>query len=107
MKKETANKLEKKAEQVALNFSNHNRPLNNNNETFKVDKINPLSESTAFIVFHKDNKKFAGAFFYYVNVNGGEWRYFFPTDSHLLGMGLISQAKQLIEFANFGFNFSE
>lgn len=104
MKKEIAAKLQTAAEQAAELFSSPERPLNTNKETFKVDKITPLSESTAAVAYHKDGEKFAIAFFYWLNCNGGEWRYFFPTDSHLLGMGLIGQAKQLIEFANYGFN---
>ena len=104
MRKKIARALDEAAQNTAKLFSNPDRPQNHNKETFTVDKITPLSEYTACVVFRKDTGKFGAAFYYWVNANGGEWRYFFPTDSHLLGMGLMCQAKQLIEFANYGFN---
>ena len=107
MKKEIAIKLRIAAEKASEVFSDPQRPLNTNKETFSVDKVTPLSESTAAVTFCKDARKFALAFFYYLNTSGGQWRYFFPSDSHLLGMGMMSQAKQCIEVANIGFNWRE
>jgi hypothetical protein len=105
MRKDTSIKLRDTAAKVAEIFSNPEREKNGNAEEFRLDKINPLSDHTAAVTFEKSTGKFSIAFFYYVDVNGGEWRYFFPTDSHLLGMSLIGQAKQRIELANYGFNF--
>lgn len=105
MNKDLAILLKDKTESVAKNFSNPDREKNTNAETFIVDKITALSENTACVTYKKSSGKFALAFFYHVNVAGGQWYYFFPTDSHILGMELFSPAKQKIEAANFDFNF--
>ena len=51
MKKEIAIKLKDKADDIAMHFSDTEREFNFNNETFSVVKIEPLSESTATILF--------------------------------------------------------
>jgi hypothetical protein len=107
MKKFVAQELQRRSAFVAELFSKKDRPLNTTGESFSVDTITVLSETTAAVTFRKDTGKFAMAFFFYLHTDSGRWEYFFPTDSHLLGMGLMCQAKQLIEHANYGFNFGE
>jgi hypothetical protein len=69
-----------------------------------VDKIQPLSEDTAAVLFKKNTGKKAVAFFYIVKT---DWRYFFPRDSHILGMESFGEIKRGIEEYNFSFNFNE
>lgn len=104
MNKEIANRLKQKTLEVAEYFSNQNRARNYNNEGFRVDNIVPLSETTALVTFQKSSGKFAVAFFYFINVNEGEWRYFFPTDSHILGMKKVEDLLWVIEKVNFPMN---
>lgn len=106
MKKEVADKLVIKAGQVAQDFSRPERAFNTNQETFKVKDITPLSESTAAVVFEKQpTGKKALAFFYWRNGGAGaDWHYFFPTDSHVLGMSKIEHYLAEVEAFNFGRN---
>ena len=108
MNKEVAKKLKEKAEQVAAMFSNKTRPLNHNNETFVIEAINPMSEYTAAVNYRKDpTDKYTLVFFYYVNVSGGVWYYFFPSDSHIIGFETFGVLKQKVENLNFEKNFRE
>jgi hypothetical protein len=46
-----------------------------------------MSESVAVCIFDKiPSGKKAMAVMYYVNGGEGYWSYFFPTDSHILGL---------------------
>ena len=100
MRKEIAIRLREEAERVAREYSNPNREYGNG-EVFEVDEILALSEFTAAVVFKKDSGKRAVGFFYTVKDN---WRYFFPSDSHLIGMESFSEIKKRIEIENFGRN---
>ena len=42
---------------------------------------------------------------YWVKSNGGHWKYFFPTDSHILGMGKMCDVLHDVELLNFDKNF--
>ena len=105
MKKEVAIKLKKKSQEIADNFSNIDREFNINNETFKVVKIDPLSESTAAVLLRKSSGKFALAFCYYINMSGGTWQYFFPTYDHCIGMESVKCLFGAVEKCNFEKNF--
>lgn len=85
---------------MAREYSNPLRERGNG-EAFEVDEILALSEFTAAVVFKKDSGKKAVGFFYTVKDN---WRYFFPSDSHLIGMEAFSEIKKRIEIENFGRN---
>ena len=89
---------------TANNFSNPDRALNGNKEIFEVGTIHPLSELTAIVVFDKSSGKKAMAFYYWINSQGGHWRYFFPTDSHVLGMAKVAKYLEKIEQFNYGKN---
>lgn len=104
IKKEIAIELYKKVQEVAKIFSNPDRDKNYNNEVFEFEQIRPLSDFSAAVVFRKSSGKKAVAFFYYINSGYGMWKYFFPSDSHILGMEHFGQLKQQIEEFNFDKN---
>ena len=106
MTNEIAQALQAKADEVATRFSNPNRNHNYSGELFSVLQIKPLSEHTAAVIYEKDSGKQAVAFFYWMPKQN-EWWYFFPTDSHLLGMSQFPSIKAAIEQDNFMFNFKE
>jgi hypothetical protein len=104
MKKDLARKLNAKAQEIALAFSNPDREFNHGKETFIVSEIKPLSEVTAAILFKKNTGKIGMAFCYWTNGGGGKWNYFFPTDSHVLGMGKVAPLLNEVEEHNFPLN---
>ena len=104
MKKEFAISLYDYVQEVAKIFSNPDRDKNYSNETFVFEQIRPLSDVTASVVFRKSSGKKAVAFFYYINSGTGKWQYFFPSDSHILGMKDFGRLKQEIEEFNFDKN---
>lgn len=104
MRKDIALSLHEKAQEIALHFSNSERKHNYSNESFLVERIVPLSEFTAGVVFSKSSGKQALAFCFWVNVNGGKWLYLFPKDSHLLGLNRLNSLMLEIEQNNFSLN---
>ena len=105
MQKQIAEKLAEAIKRAEVFFSSPERAKNPNHETFKAKDLKPLSDFTAAIVFEKNTGKQAVAFFYYVDSNGGYWQYFFPKDSHILGMDMFGRIKQEIEEFNYPKNF--
>ena len=67
MNKERAKELKEFAQTIADRFSNFNRSGNQNNETFSVDEVIPISDDSAVINFKKSTNKIAVAFCYYIN----------------------------------------
>ena len=67
MKKDRALELNEFAETIADRFSNFNRSGNQNNETFSVEEVIPISDDSAVINFKKNTGKIAVAFCYYIN----------------------------------------
>jgi len=105
MNKEVAQKLSQKAKEIAEMFSKEDRQQNFNKETFEVEKIMPLSEFTAAVIYLKSSGKKAVAFLYWMNADSyKEWRYFFPADSHILGMSAFGKIKINVEMENFDKN---
>ena len=106
MKKEIARQLQNKITDCEKQFSNPNREFNTNNEIFKCSKIIPLSDSIAVVTFKKNTGKESNALFIYIK---NYWIYFFPTDSHELGMWnyLIKANRERIEKQNFNKNFGD
>lgn len=101
MRKDIALKLKAEAERVAREFSNPFRDRNPGGEIFELEGIQALSEFTAAVIFKKNTDKRAVAFFYYVK---DQWRYFFPSDSHILGMESFPEVKKRVEIENFSRN---
>ena len=107
MKKALAIKLRAKADEIAFNFSRKNREGNKHaQETFAVNDIKPLSESTALIEFKKDSGKVGLALAYHINQGGGKWNYFFPTYDHCVGMEQVRTELLTAEQKNFSKNFN-
>lgn len=102
MEKQIAIKLKKKAEEVARIYSNPDREYNPYGEIFKIDRIIALSGRTAAVSYLKNSGKRAAVFFHYVK---NYWEYFFPTDSHIIGMLAFPEIKKKIEEDNFDKNF--
>lgn len=108
MKKTQAIKLQGFAVEVAMRYSNSNREFNHNSETFDVSRITVLSDTTAVVYFKKSpGDKLAAAFFYWTNGGGGRWNYFFPTDSHVIGMVNFKDKLLAVEQNNFPLNFED
>ncbi len=107
MQKDRAKKLKKIAVEIANNFSRNDREHNYNNEKFEVFQIKPTSESTGLVYLKKNTGKFAIAFCYWINMNGGVWRYFIPTYDHCAGMEFIKEELRQVEQRNFDYNFDE
>ena len=105
MHKEVAQQLHEAANVAATIFSKPDRPLNPG-ETFHGVREKPLSENTAAVLFKKEpSNKLALAFFYYLNTNGGEWRYFFLTYQHIAGMKQVESLLAKVEEHNYSKNF--
>lgn len=102
MKKQDALELKSFAKEIARRYSIKDREKNFNDETFEIFKIIPLSEMTAIVIFDKSSGKKAIAFFF---IKKDKWDYFFPTDSHIIGMMLFSKYKERIEKENWEINF--
>ena len=106
MNKKVAKELYNKANETAFHFSNPDRQFNTTKETFKVGKIKPLSENTAALHFNKSSGKIGVAFFYYIRASNGRWEYFFPSDSHIIGMSKMGDILHDVELYNFDKNFT-
>ena len=99
--------LQKMADSIAHTFSMNEREHKYLNEGLQVHKIIPTSESTAIVRLKKTSGKFAMAFCYWINMSGGQWKYFFPTYDHCVGMEVIKDELRKVEVANFDHNFDE
>ena len=103
MKKDIANQLRAKAQEIAANFSRTDRDCNYSNETFTVNCIKVLSETTAAVIFDKQpTGKQAVAFTYYILAGQHPgWRYFFLTYQHLAGLEYAKNILYKVEQHNF------
>ena len=105
MQRNRAIELRKLADIIAFNCSRKDRGFNYNNDSFEVSELMPLSESTAIIKLKKSSGKYGMAFCYWINMNGGQWQYFFPTYDHCVGMESVKEELKSIELINFQHNF--
>ena len=107
MQRNRALMLKETADAIAHTFSSNQREHNYLNEQFEVSEIMPTSESTAIVRMIKSTGKEALAFCYWINMAGGQWRYFFPTYDHCIGMEMLKDELKKIEQVNFPLNFKE
>ena len=107
MQRNRALMLKETADAIAHTFSNNHREHNYLNERFEVSEIIPTSESTAIVKMMKSSGKQAIAFCYWINMSNGQWRYFFPTYDHCIGMEMLKDELKKIEQVNFPLNFKE
>jgi hypothetical protein len=106
MNKERAKELNEFCQTIAERFSNTSRQGNINNETFLVEEIIPTSDDSAVVNFVKNTGKLAVAYMYYINRGRSKgWKYYFPTDSHVVGMQAFSFYKLEAERKNYKRNF--
>lgn len=110
MRRNLAIELVRQANKVAHIWTNRKPRPNRPGEVFRPIKVIPLSEAAAIVYFHKSpSNKIGYAFFYFINWNGdfkrGEWRFFFPTESHVFAMQKIARYHAIVERKNFGENF--
>ena len=103
MNKQVAIDLIAHAEEVARRFSHTDRAKNVSDESFSIKEIRPLSEHMATVFYLKSSGKLAMAIFYYI-AGQSRWEYFFPTDSHLLGLSELTKLKAEVEKFNFKYN---
>ena len=107
MQKNRALMLKETADAIAHTFSIKQREHNYLGERFEVSEIIPTSESTAIVKLYKSSGKYGMAFCYWINMGGGQWKYFFPTYDHCVGMELIKDELRKVEQVNFPLNFKE
>jgi len=106
MNKLIAKELNEFANTVAERFSQKDREGNYNKEDFKVYEVIPTSDQTAVVFFKKSTKKLGMGFFYYISRGQSKgWKYFFPTDSHVVGMMACHYYKLEVERENYKHNF--
>jgi len=106
MNKQLVKDLSQFAETVAERFSYNNREGNVSKEDFKVVEVIPMSDASATVIYEKSSGKQAAFFFYYINKGQAKgWKYFVPTDSHILGMASFSHYKLEVERYNYKHNF--
>ena len=106
MNKQLVKDLTEFAEQVAKRYSQTEREGNVNNEQFAIVEVIPMSEHAATVIYEKTTGKQAAFFFYYINRGKAKgWKYFVPTDSHILGMQSFSHYKLEVERHNYKHNF--
>lgn len=107
MKKEIAVQLKETASEIERIFSDPNRKFNTMKEVFTLDKIEVLSEYTAALIFNKNTGKKALVFAYHTMAQNGKWQYFFPKESHTVGMEKVSELLNQVEQHNYSFNLKE
>jgi len=110
MKRDLVRLLRTRAEEIAQAFSDPARQKTTGYPrlTYEVEEYKPLSEHTAAVFFRKSDGKRALAFFYWVQSRTNpRWEFFFPTDSHLLGMMRLSEMLAKVEQNNFPVNLGE
>ena len=98
MNKSIAQELDEYVQTIADRYSQKDRAGNFNNETFELDEIIPMTDVTATVIFKKNTGKQAAFFFYYINRGRSKgWKYFVPTDAHILGMTAVNHYKLEVE----------
>ena len=101
IKKDIAIKLREKIVELEKHFSNPEREYNTNAEIFKCTEITPLSDSVVLITIQKNTGKKSMALFFYIK---NYWIYFFPSDSHELGIFNYLSNKYRINLENHNFD---
>lgn len=106
MNKQLVKDLTEFAKSIAKRFSYKDRAGNVNLEDFMVVEVIPMSDASATVIYEKNTGKRAAFFFYYISKGKSEgWKYFVPTDSHILGMQAFSYYKLEVERFNYIHNF--
>ena len=106
MKKDLVKELNDFAETVRDRFSKKERVGNINNETFFIKEVIPTSDHSATVIYEKNTGKVAAFFFYYILRGRSKgWKYFVPTNTHILGFRAFEFYYTQVEKDNFDKNF--
>jgi len=98
-----AQSLFHKAEEVALDHSEHSGERGYKDVTWDVQRVIPLSEKSGGVIFKKsDGKKALGYFWWGKNRdNKWVWRWMFPSVDQLFGMGKLQELHYEVEQENY------
>jgi hypothetical protein len=99
VRKEIAQNLRKRAEEVAERYSQPGERSRAAKEGLKVDAIEPLSDNAAAVIFIKDTGIRTVALFFYLS-HSETWNYLFPTDGHTLGFSEFPRIRREVEKLN-------
>jgi len=106
MNKQLVKDLTSFAQNVAQRFSRVDREGNVNGELFTLVEVIPMTDASATVIYEKNTGKQAAFFFYYIGRGKSKgWKYFVPTDSHILGMQAFNHYKLEVERFNYKHNF--
>jgi hypothetical protein len=101
MDKKVAVNLEYLAKMVSNKLELSKRNGKDNDEKYFVQEIITISDYTAICIFENNIGKRELCFFYYIPTGESMgWKYFFPTDSHLLGFRAFDHFKFEIDRYN-------
>ena len=107
MNKSIAQELDAYVQTIAERYSQTSRAGHFNKESFELDEIIPMTDVTATVIFKKNTGKQAAFFFYYISRGRSKgWKYFVPTDAHILGMTAFNHYKLEVERNNYKHNFN-
>lgn len=103
MNKDYYDSLRTAAEEAGKVFSNRTPDVSNfGGVSFAVEEIAPNSDASAAVTYLKSDGSRVVFFFYLIRYkNGHSWRYFVPTDSHVVGMYDFARVKAVVEKMNY------
>ncbi len=93
-------KLQETIKEVEIKFSQPTQKYTNPQE-FKLDKVVPLSDLTAALIFNRGSNTKTLLFAFHNGSTEGKWQYFFVRESHVLGLSRLKDAYDLVENHNF------
>lgn len=99
MRKGVTAKLLSRAKEVAEWYSKPDRDHNYGSELFSVGEVRILSEHRALVIYEKSSGLRVMADFIYIPAKD-RWMYYIPTDSHLLNLERLVEAKYAVEQHN-------
>lgn len=93
-------KLQETIKEVEVKFSQPTQKYNNPQE-FKLDKIVPLSDLTAALIFNRGANTKVLLFAFHSGSTESKWQYFFVRESHVLGLNRLKDYFDQVENYNF------
>lgn len=93
-------KLQETIKEVEVKFSQPTQKYNNPQE-FKLDKVVPLSDLTAALIFNRGANSKVLLFAFHSGSTESKWQYFFVKESHVLGLSRLKDCYDYVENHNF------
>lgn len=93
-------KLQETIKEVEVKFSQPTQKYTNPQE-FKLDKVVPLSDLTAALIFNRGANAKVLLFAFHNGSVEGKWQYFFVKESHVLGLNRLKDCYDYVENHNF------